>query len=199
MKKKMRGARKKIKGSALVVVLLVLAFLQIVGIVLITVTSTGPKVAENVRAQQQASNAAEAGFDAVWAGIEELVSMGTWVNFDGHYLVEPTGIDDPQSTNYFRKLTDGEILNLIDPDGDNLPNLNSVYCYRQSFIQKADGSADTRYSFTAFLIDDEAGAATLDPEDAILVCIGTVGSGASMTTTRIEVELAIQLPGGGSH
>jgi hypothetical protein len=192
MRKKMGFDEKKEKGSALVVVLLVLAFLQIVGIVLLTVTGTGPKVAENVRAQQQASNAAEAGFDAVWASIEELFALGTWVNFDGHYLVEPTGIDDPQSNNYFRKLTDAEILNLIDPDGDKTPNLNNVYCFRQSFIQKADGSPDTRFSFTAFLIDGEAGGGVSDPEAALMVCIGVVELGKTVTTTRIEVEIVLE-------
>lgn len=192
MRKKMGFDGKKKKGSALVVVLLVLAFLQIVGIVLITVTSTGPKVAENMRAQQQASNAAEAGFDAVWASIEELFALGTWVNFDGHYLLEPTGIDNPQSSHYFRKLTDAEILSLIDPDGDKTPNLNNVYCFRQSFIQKADNSADTRFSFTAFFIDDEAGGGVSDPEDAILVCIGVVEMGKNITTTRIEVEVVLE-------
>jgi hypothetical protein len=192
MRKKMGFDGKKEKGSALVVVLLVLAFLQIVGIVLLTVTSSGPKVAENVRAQQQASNAAEAGFDAVWASIEELFALGTWVNFDGHYFVEPTGIDNPQSSNYFRKLTDAEILSLIDPDGDKTPNLNNVYCFRQSFIQKVDGSADTRFSFTAFFIDDEAGGGVSEPEDALLVCIGVVEMGKNITTTRIEVEVVLE-------
>jgi hypothetical protein len=156
------------------------------------VTSTGPKVAENVRAQQQASNAAEAGFDAVWASIEELFALGTWINFDGHYLVDPTGIDNPLASNYFRKLTDAEILSLIDPDGDNSPNLNNVYCFRQSFIQKVDGSPDTRFSFTAFLIDDEAGGGVSDPEDALMVCIGVVEMGKNITTTRIEVEIVLE-------
>jgi len=173
-------------------VLLVLAFLQIVGIVLITVTSTGPKVAENVRAQEQAANAAEAGFDSVWASIEELFAVGTWVNFDGHYLTQLTGIDDPQSDSYFRKLTDAEILSNLDPDGDNVPNYNNVYCFRQSFIQKIDGSADTRFSFTAFFINEQAGGGTPDPDTALLVCIGVVQMGKTITTTRIEAEIALE-------
>jgi hypothetical protein len=192
MRKKMGFDGKKEKGSALVIVLLVLAFLQIVGIVLITVTSTGPKVAENVRAQEQASNAAEAGFDWVWASIEELFAVGTWVNFDGHYLTQPTGIDDPQSDSYFRKLTDAEILNNLDPDGDNVPNYNNVYCFRQSFIQKTDGSADTRFSFTAFFINEQAGGGTGNPDTALLVCIGVVQMGKTVTTTRIEAEIALE-------
>jgi len=192
MRKKTGFYGKKEKGSALVVVLLVLAFLQIVGIVLITVTGTGPKVAENVGEQEQASNAAEAGFDSVWASLEELFAMGTWVDFDGHYLAQPTGIDNPQSDNYFRKLTDTEILNLIDPDGDGVPNLDNVYCFRQNFIQNPDGTADTRFSFTAFFIDDQAGGGVSNPDDALMVCIGVVQMGKTVTTTRIEVEVALE-------
>ena len=59
------------KGMALVVVILVLAFLQVVGVVLLTVTSTGPRVAGNIRAQQQAYNGADAGFDTAWTMVEE--------------------------------------------------------------------------------------------------------------------------------
>ena len=126
---------------------------------------------------------------------EEAFASGAWVRFDGHYLVEPTGIDDPISNDYFRKLTDLEILDLIDPDEDGNPNINAVLFCRQLYVRNYDGSYDPRYTFTAFLIDDEAGSAAADPADCLLVCIGTVGIGASMTTSRIEIELAIQLPG----
>jgi hypothetical protein len=183
------------KGMALVIVILVLAFLQVVGIVLLTVTGTGPRVAGNIRSQQQAYNGADAGFDTAWTMIEEAFASGNWVRFDGHYLAEPVGIDDPTSDDYFRKLTDRELLDLIDPDEDGLPNINFVLYCRQVYVRNYDGSFDPRYTFTAFLIDDEAGSAVPDPADCILVCIGTVDSGAHMTTSRIEIELAIQLPG----
>jgi hypothetical protein len=183
------------KGMALVIVILVLAFLQVVGIVLLTVTGTGPRVAGNIRSQQQAYNGADAGFDTTWTMIEEAFASGNWIRFDGHYLAEPVGIDDPTSDDYFRKLTDRELLDLIDPDEDGLPNINSVLYCRQLYVRNYDGSFDPRYTFTAFLIDDEAGSAVPDPADCILVCIGTVDSGAHMTTSRIEIELAIQLPG----
>lgn len=183
------------KGMALVIVILVLAFLQVVGIVLLTVTGTGPRVAGNIRSQQQAYNGADAGFDTTWTMIEEAFASGNWIRFDGHYLTEPVGIDDPTSDDYFRKLTDRELLDLIDPDEDGLPNINSVIYCRQVYVRNYDGSFDPRYTFTAFLIDDEAGSAVPDPADCILVCIGTVDSGAHMTTSRIEIELAIQLPG----
>lgn len=183
------------RGMALVIVILVLAFLQVVGIVLLTVTGTGPKVAGNIRSQQQAYNGADAGFDTAWTLIEEAFASGNWIRFDGHYLTEPAGIDDPTSDNYFRKLTDRELLDLIDPDEDGLPNINAVIYCRQLYVKNYDGSFDPRYTFTAFLIDDEAGSAIPDPADCLLVCIGTVDSGPSMTTSRIEIELAIQLPG----
>jgi len=183
------------KGMALVIVILVLAFLQVVGIVLLSVTGTGPRVAGNIRSQQQAYNGADAGFDTTWTMIEEAFANGNWIRFDGHYLTEPVGIDDPTSDDYFRKLTDVELLDLIDPDEDGIPNINSVVYCRQVYVRNYDGSFDPRYTFTAFLIDDEAGSAVPDPADCILVCIGTVDSGAHMTTSRIEIELAIQLPG----
>lgn len=187
------------RGSALVIVVLVLAFLQVIGLVLLTVTASGPQVAGNIRAQQQASNIAETGFDVAWTQIEELLGNGGWVNFEGHYLTQPDGIDLPQQDNYFRKLTDAELLDLIDPDGDGQPDIATVLYFRQTFIQKKDGSPDERFTYTVFLIDDEAGGGTSDPEDAILVCIGTVGRGTNMSSSRVEAELVIQLPGGGSH
>ena len=183
------------RGIALVIVILVLAFLQVIGIVLLTVTGTGPRVAGNIRSQQQAYNGADAAFDTAWTTIEENFANGNWVRFDGQYLKQPAGIDDPASDDYFRKLTDQEILELIDPDEDGLPNINMVLFCRQLYVQNPDGSFDPRFTFTAFLIDDEAGSGTPDPADCLLVCIGCVGSGATMTTSRIEVELAIQLPG----
>lgn len=183
------------KGMVLVIVILVLAFLQVVGIVLLTVTGTGPRIAGNIRSQQQAYNGADAAFDTTWTTIEENFASGNWVRFDGHYLTEPAGIDIPISDGYFRKLTDAEILNLIDPDEDGVPNINSVIYCRQLYVRNLDGSYDPRFTFTAFIIDDEAGGGTADPADCLLVCIGAVGTGPTMTTSRIEVELAIQLPG----
>lgn len=183
------------KGMALVIVILVLTFLQVIGIVLLTVTGTGPRVAGNIRSQQQAYNGADAAFDTAWTTIEENFASGNWVRFDGHYLIEPAGIDIPTSDGYFRKLTDAEILNLIDPDEDGVPNINSVLYCRQLYVRNPDGSYDPRFTFTAFIIDDEAGVGTAGQDDCLLVCIGAVGSGPTMTTSRIEIELAIQLPG----
>ena len=59
----------KERGVSLIIVILVMAFMLTVGIALVTITSTGPAVAGNIRLQDQAFNAAEAGFDAAWTSI----------------------------------------------------------------------------------------------------------------------------------
>lgn len=181
------------KGSGLIVVILVMAFLVTVGIAVITVTGIGSRVAGNVRAQQQAFNVAEAGFDAAWLAIEDFFLAETWTSFDGHYLVDPAGIDLPLDDNYFRKLTDLELLNLLDSGGDGIPDYDNVIFYKQEFVPAQAGGTDPRYTYTAFLIDDERGGGGSDPIDALLVCIGTAGVGSTMTTSRIEVVLAIEL------
>jgi hypothetical protein len=183
------------RGMGLIVVIMVLAFLQITGFTLLMVTGTGTKVAGNVRTQQMAYNAAEAGFDVGWTEIEEAFANGEWNGFDGHYLTEPMGIDDPQSDNYFRKLTDQELLDLIDSDEDGDPDLDYVVFCRQPYIQVGGGGFKTTHTYTVFLIDDEAGGGTPDPSDALLVCIGCVGTGNNITTTRLEIELVIRAEG----
>ena len=183
------------KGMALVIVVLVLAFLQVVGLVLLRVTATGPRVALNIRSQQQAYNAAEAGLDVAWTEIEEFFSLGEWAHFDGHYLSDLSGIDDPQSNNYFRRLTDLELLNFIDPDWDGTPDVSTVIYCRQRYAQTQGEDLDTRFRYTVFLIDDEAGSGIHDPNDAILVCIGSAEIGENITTSRLEIELVIERPG----
>jgi len=185
-------ASRQENGVGLIVVFLVLVFLQVVGLVLLTVTSSGTKAAGNIRSQQQALNAAEAGFGMAWSEIEILFEDGDWNSFNGHYLLEPSGIDTPQADNYFRKLSDPELLELIDPDGDGNPNLNTVIFCREPYIQNQDGSFNPRYTYTVFLIDDEATGGIPDSRDALLVCIGCVGIGKNMTTTRLEIELSLE-------
>lgn len=180
------------RGSGLIVVILVMTFLLGIGLVLLTVTSTGSKVAGNIRTQQQAFNAAEAGFDSAKIAIESSFSNEFWTSFDGHYLTEPAGIDDPLSVLYFRRLTDPEILNYIDPEGDGVPNVANVIFCRQIYVPAEGGGLNPRFTFTAFLIDDEAGGGTPDATDVLLVCIGSVGTGSNMTTTRLEIEIEIE-------
>jgi len=85
------------KGVGLIVVILVLSFMMSIGLVLITTTSTGPEVAGNIRDQQQAFNAAEAGFDTTWLTIDGYFTEGGWTSFDTHYLQEPPGSTCPCS------------------------------------------------------------------------------------------------------
>jgi hypothetical protein len=57
------------------------------------------------------------------------------------------------------------------------------------------GVLDTRYTYTAFLIDDEAAGGAPEPGDALLVCIGSFTFGSAVITSRLEIELAVELPG----
>ena len=183
---------KKDRGSGLIIVIVVMTFLVTIGVGLITITGIGSRVAGNVRAQQEAFNAAEAGFDLAWIAVEDAFLNGSWMNFDGHYLTEPVGIDLPQDANYFRKLTDLEMLNVLDPGGDGNPDYANIIFYKVEFIPVYGGGTDPRYTYTAFLIDDEAVGGTPDPDDALLICIGTAGTGPKMSTSRLEVVLAVE-------
>jgi hypothetical protein len=189
------------RGSGLIVIIVVIAFLLTVGVMVVTVTSTGPKVSGNVRSQEEAFNAAEAGFDASRKQMENLFSNGTWASFDGHYLVEPTGIDVPPrdgapSPFYFRSLSDEELIGLIDPDGDGLPELPNTIFFQKPFTTTQLGADDLRYTYTTFLINNEAGGGASDPNDVLLVTIGVVRVGTRiLATSRLEIVLAIQALG----
>lgn len=179
------------QGFGIVIVILVLAFLLSIGLVLLTVTATGPKIAGNIRWQEEAFSAAEAGFDAAYELLEGNFS-GFWTSFDTHYLEEPTGIDDPLSTEYFRKKTDEELLNLLGNFETGSANYTNILFYKTEFINISGTGLDSRHTYTVFLIDDEAGTPTSDPGDALLVCIGCVELGSSLVTSRLEIELALQ-------
>ncbi len=183
------------RGVALIIVILVLTFLLVIGLVLVTITSTGTRVSGNIRMQEVAFNAAEAGFDATWKAINDSFNAELWTTFDGHYMSEPIGFDDPMSDVYFRKLTDQQILNYADPNGDGIADVSNVIFCRQQYVTDALGALDPRYTYTCFLIDDEAAGGIPDASDVLLVCIGTAGTGNTMTTSRIEVELVIELSG----
>jgi hypothetical protein len=190
-----RIGMRKDKGVGLIVLIIVMAFLLTVGVLLIFVTGTGPQVAGNVRLQDQAFNAAEAGFDDAWVAVEDFFVAAGWTSFDTHYLTIPAGIDLPVDPGYFRRLTDEELLNALDQDGDgNADDMNVIF-YKVPYVLSPSGGFDPRYTYTAFLVDDEAGNVTSDPSDALLVCIGAVQQGNFLTTSRLEIELAIQLPG----
>jgi hypothetical protein len=182
----------KQKGSGLIIVILVMAFLVATGVGLITVTSIGSRVTGNVRAQQEAFNAAEAGFDTAWIAVEDFFLNHTWTSFGGRYLKEPAGIDIPLDVNYYRYMTDQELLNALDQDGDGNPESSNVIFFKMEFIPTSGGGTDPRYTYTAFLIDDEAAGGMPDHGDALLICIGTAGTGPRMSTSRLEIVLAVE-------
>lgn len=198
MKKKIE----KEKGVGLIIVILLLAFMLGTGMILMTVTSSGSKVAGNIRSHQEAFNSAEAGFDVAWNMLNDAFGSAQWTSFEGHYLKTPDGIDLPYiigegpNPNYFQRLTDEEILNIIDSDGDGMADVNSVLFCKEPYLIGQDGQYDFRYTYTAFLIDDEAlSEVTDDVGDAILVCIGTAGTGSTMSTSRIVIEVEIKVQG----
>jgi len=188
-----RRRRNKESGAGLIIIILVSAFLLAVGVALLTVTGTGNDVARNVRLQQQAFNAAEAGFDTAWKDIEgEIETLEEWTSFDGHYLEGPAGIDIPADDNYFRKQTNEEMLALLDANNDGTPDYVNVLIFKEPYVIAPGGGVDNNTTFTAFLINDEAGGGTVDHSDAILVCIGVVKAGSKLITSRLEVELSIE-------
>ena len=181
------------RGTGLVVVIMLLAFMLTVGMVLITTTSSGPEVAGSLRIQQQAFNAAEAGFDTAWLDISLLLVDKTWLNFDEHYLQEPAGIDIPIDDIYFRRQTDDELLAMIGDIDSGTPSYSNILYYKQSYVRTGGSVLDPRFTFTAFLIDDEAsGAEPPDAGDALLVCIGRIELGGRTVTARIEIELVLE-------
>ncbi|HEK86110.1 MAG: pilus assembly PilX N-terminal domain-containing protein [Candidatus Saccharicenans sp.] len=211
------GPRTANSGSGMMVVILVLAFMLTVGVAVLTVTSSGPKVSAMMRYQEEAFNAAEAGFDAARMSLEDFFGNGAWVNFSNHYLtgLTPYSLDvafiggdlTKPNPGYFRRLTDEQILNLIDTNHDGMPDLTAangqVVFFEEPFVYDQSGKLDERYRYTVFLIDDEAGTgAASDPTDCLMVCIGVVRSGPKVTdnilaTCRLEIE--IEMPQAGTN
>ncbi len=200
-----RSRAKNLPGSGLIIVILVLAFMMAVGLVVLTISSTGPKVSSAMRFQEEAFNVAEAGFNEAKILIEDAFGSRQWSSFSEHYLTQPKNIDIPFINNkltqpnpyYFRRLTDEQILLLLDPDRDGIPDVppEQLIFFEQPFIRNISGELDYRFRYTVFLIDDEAGTGRAsDPKDVLMVCIGVVRSGPQITdrilaTCRLEIEL----------
>lgn len=180
------------RGSALIIVILIMAFLVAAGISLLTITGTGPAVSTNIRTQEEAFNSAEAGFDAAYEVINTLLVDGAWDNFDGHCLTEPAGIDQAASDLFFRKKTDEEVLALLDPGADGTADSANVLFFRQTYAKTPAGLIDPRFAYTVFIINDEAMGGVYDPQDVLLICIGTSSQGGRLTTSRLEIAIAIE-------
>ncbi len=194
--------RRADRGSTLIIVLIICALLAGIGIPLLTLTNMGPKISGGMRFHEQAFNAAEAGAESARLFIEQKLDLGQWISFSGHCVTQPAGIDRPldalgvPSAMYFRRLSDAELLHWLDQDGDGVPDVANVIGLHQAFVMEAGGAPDLRFVYTAFLIDDEAGAAVPDPKDAILVVIGCVRAGTKIVdSVRLEIELALENEG----
>jgi hypothetical protein len=192
-----RGLRHE-QGSGLIVVIMVVALLIGIGIPLLTLTSMSPKVAGAMRYHEEAFNVAEAGFDAARLLIEQNMTGGAWTDFAGHYLTQPTGIDLPMvqgapNSSYFRRLTDQEILQAIDQNGDGTADVPNLLYFQQTFAVNGQGQTDLRYTYTVFLINNEAGGGLANSSDALLVSIGTVRAGTRvLDSVRLEVLVTFQ-------
>lgn len=192
-------ARNRERGSGLFIVIILVAGMAALSVTLLSLTSMGPKMSAGLRSQEEAFNAAEAGFNAACAQIEGFFGSGAWLNFAGHTLAQPSSIDLPfigtnVNPNYFRRVPDEELLASLDPGKDGAPDFGPLLYFNQTFAVTETGATDPRLSYTAFLINDEAVGGAADPNDALMVVIGVVraGSGPSarvIATSRLEIVL----------
>jgi len=173
-----RHARER--GSGLIVVILIIAFMLAVGMVLLTVTGTSPKISDSLRLQGMAFDAAEAGFNAAWIVLNDAFLNKVYTSFNGHYRTDyggAPGLDDPLSTSYFRRLTDEQIMADVAADPTN------------AIFDSEQLATDPRCTYTVFLINDEApGTIAADDNDCILVCIGR---GPRNTYKRLEIVIEV--------
>jgi len=179
---KKTGIRKD-RGTGLIVLIMVIAFLLAVGIILLFVTGTGSEVAGNIRLQERAFNAAEAGFDEVWRYLNENIVSGAILDFSAQYRTDFNGnvnvLDDPADTNpyYFRKLTDEELVADVIKDPANAIFVNQPL------------PDDNTLTYTVFLINNEAAGVAQNDMNCIIVCIGRAGRN---TYVRLEILVEIQ-------
>jgi hypothetical protein len=167
------------RGSGLIVVIMIVAFMLAVGMLLLAVTGTSPKASDSLRLQGLAFDAAEAGFNAAWVALNDGFNGGVYSSFAGHYRTTFNGVeglDDPALRDtYFRGLTDEQIFEdcLLHPDPTTIIFNNEPL------------ATDPRCSYTVFLINDEA-PNTIAPNDndCILLCIGR---GPRNTYKRLEI------------
>ena len=171
------------RGSGLIVIIMIVAFMLAVGMLLLTVTGTSPKAADSMRLQGMAFDAAEAGFNAAWVILNDNFLNKVTSSFNGQYRANfggAPGLDDPTSPHYFRSLTDGQLV--ADIAADNT-------AANPALFSSEPLASDPRCAFTVFLINDEApGTITVDDRDCILVCIGR---GPRNTFKRLEIVIEV--------
>jgi hypothetical protein len=168
------------RGSGLIVIIMIVAFMLAVGMLLLTVTGTSPKVSDSMRLQGMAFDAAEAGFNSAWVVLNDAFLNKVYTSFNGHYRTQfggAEGLDDPLSSSYFRGLTDEQIVADVAADPTNAIFNSEVL------------ATDTRCTYTVFLVNDEApGTIAADDNDCILVCIGR---GPRNTYKRLEIVIEV--------
>ena len=169
------------RGFGLIIIIMIVAFMLAVGMLLLTVTGTSPKAADSLRLQGMAFDAAESGFNAAWSILNDNFLNKIYSSFGGQYRTTyggAPGLDDPASPNYFRSLTDEQIV--ADVAADNT-------AANPALFRSEPLATDPRCEFTVFLINDEApGTITGDDNDCILVCIGR---GPRNTYKRLEIVI----------
>lgn len=167
------------RGVALIIVIMVTAFLLAIGVSVLSLSGTGPKVANSIRQQELALQAAEAGFDSAWKYLGDSAQGGALMDFSG--ICRTTyggaeGLDDPLDVHYFRKLTDEELW--ADIAGDPTTAIFPPTALPQ----------DPTMSYVVFMVNDEAPGSVPNYADGILVCIGR---GPQNTYKRLEIVLEI--------
>ncbi len=162
---------------------MIVAFMLAVGMLLVTVTGTSPKAADSMRLQSMAFDAAESGFNAAWIVLNDNFLNRVTSDFGAQYRTNfagAPGLDDPASPNYFRSLTDEQLV--ADVEADNT-------AANPALFSSEPLATDPRCSFTVFLINDEApGTIAADDRDCILVCIGR---GPRNTFKRLEIVIEV--------
>jgi hypothetical protein len=175
--------RNRERGSGLIVIIMIVAFMLAVGMLLLTITGTSPKASDSMRLQGMAFDAAEAGFNAAWVVLNDNFLNRVTSSFGGQYRANfggSPGLDDPASPSYFRGLTDEQIV--ADIAADNTA-ANPALFSSEPLV------TDPRCSFTVFLVNDEApGTIVADDRDCILVCIGR---GPRNTYKRLEIVIEV--------
>jgi hypothetical protein len=174
------------RGVGLMVMIIVIAFLLSVGILLLYVTGTGSAVAGNVRQQERAFDAAEAGFDATFEQLNTNIILNQTIT-DFALLYRTTfngqpGLDDsspnPPNPNYYMRRTDEELWTDVVNDPTNAIFVNQPL------------TTDPSMAYTVFLINDEgAPGVTPNDRDCDIICLGRVGRN---TYSRIVIKIEIQ-------
>jgi hypothetical protein len=168
------------RGSGLIVIIMIVAFMLAVGMLLLTITGTSPKVSDSMRLQGMAFDAAEAGFNSAWIVLNDAFLNRVYSSFAGQYRSNfggAPGLDDPLSPSYFRGLTDEQLVADVAADPTNALFNSEVL------------ATDPRCAFTVFIVNDEApGTISADDNDCILVCIGR---GPRNTYKRLEIVIEV--------